>query len=85
MYAYILVWASVDVVFLVNIGPRCVQSAVFVYVVRDMAVLAQRMSLQRFLMLLLDWPMLWWWQCLDILWLFCDRLSSLNMNLRLFP
>ena len=86
MYAYILmVWASVDVGLLVNIGPRYVQSVVFMYVVRNMAVLAQGMNLQRFLMLLLDLPMLWWWLCLDILWLFCDRLSSLNMNLRLFP
>ena len=86
MYAYILmVWGSVDVVLLVNIVPRYVQSVVFVYVVRNMAVLTQGMNLQRFLMLLLDLPMLWWWLCLDILGLFCDRLSSLNMDLRLFP
>ena len=86
MYAcFLMVWASVDVVFLVNVGPRYVQSVVFVYIVRNMAVLAQRMSLQRFLMLLLGLPMLWWWLCLDILGLFCDRLRSLNMNLRLFP
>ena len=59
MYAYILmVWGSVDVVLLVNIVPRYVQSVVFVYVVRNMAVLTQGMNLQRFLMLLLDLPML---------------------------
>ena len=86
LYAYILmVWASVDVVFLVNIGPSYVQSVVLVYVVRNLAVLAQRMDLQRFLLLLLDLPMLWWWLCLDFLGLFCERLSSLNMDLRLFP
>ena len=60
MYAYILmVGAGVDVVLLVNIGPRYVQSVVFMYVVRNMAVLAQGMNLQRFLMLLLDLPVLW--------------------------
>ena len=46
-----------DVVLL---GPRYVQPAVFVYVVRNMSGLAQRMSLHRFLMLLLDLPLLWW-------------------------
>ena len=60
MYAYILmVWGSVDVVLLVNIGPRYVQSVVFVYVVRNMAVLVKWMSPYRFLMLLLNLPMLW--------------------------
>ena len=59
MYAYILmVLAGVDVVLQVNMGPSDVQPVFFMHVVRNMAVLALRMSLDRCLMLLLDLPML---------------------------
>ena len=66
-------------------GPSDVRPFVFIHVVRNMAVLAQRMSLHRFLVLLLDLAMLLWSLCLDILALFRDRLSSLIMILRLIP
>ena len=56
----LLVWVGYDVVLLVDMGPRYVQPVVFVHVVRYMAGLAWRMSLHRFLMLLLGLPMLWW-------------------------
>ena len=60
MYAYVLmVRASVDAVLLVNLGPRDVQPVVLVYIVRNMAVLVKRVILYRFLMLLLNLPMLW--------------------------
>ena len=61
MHAHILmVWAGVDVVLLVNIGPRDVQPVVFMHVVWNIAMLVLKISLGRYLMLLLDLPMLWW-------------------------
>ena len=60
MYANILmVGAGVDAVLLVGVGPRYVLPVVFMHVVRNRAVLVKRMSLYRFLMLLLDLPLLW--------------------------
>ena len=50
----LLVWAGVDGVPLVDKGPRDVLQAVFSWVVKDRAVLVQRMRLYRFLLLLLD-------------------------------
>ena len=47
-------------ILLVDIGPRYVQPVVFVYVVRNMSGLVERVSLHRFLMLLLDLPLFWW-------------------------
>ena len=60
MYVYILlVWVGVDSVLLVGVGPRDVLPVVFtVDIVRSRAVLVQRMSLYRFLSLLLDLPLL---------------------------
>ena len=60
MYVYILlVWVGVDAVLLVGVGPRDVLPVVFtVDIVRNRAVLVQRMSLYRFLWLLLDLPLL---------------------------
>ena len=60
MHDYILmVRASVDTFLLVHMGPGGVLPVVYIHVVGNMAVLVQRMSLYRFLMLLLDLPMLW--------------------------
>ena len=60
MYAYVLmVRASVDAVLLVGVGPRDVLLVVFMHVVRNKSVLVKRLSLYRFLMLLLDLPLLW--------------------------
>ena len=60
MYVNILmVRAGVDAVLLVGVGPRYVLPVVFKHVVRNRSVLVKRMSLYRFLMLLLDLPLLW--------------------------
>ena len=60
MYVNILmVRAGVDTVLLVGVGPRYVLPVVFMQVVRNRSVLVKRMSLYRFLMLLLDLPLLW--------------------------
>ena len=60
MYAYVLmVRAGVDAVLLVGVGPRYVLPVVFMHVVRNRSVLVKRVSLYRFLMLLLDLPLLW--------------------------
>ena len=60
MYVDILmVRAGVDAVLLVGVGPRYVLPVVFMHVVRNRSVLVRRMSLYRFLMLLLDLPLLW--------------------------
>ena len=60
MYVHILmVRAGVDVVLLVGVGLRYGLPVVFMHVVRNRSVLVKRMSLYRFLMLLLDLPMLW--------------------------
>ena len=59
MYVYILlVWVGVDGVLLVGVGPRDVLPVVFMDIVRNRAVLVQRISLYRFLSLLLDLPLL---------------------------
>ena len=59
MYVYILsVWVGVDAVLLVGVGPRDVLPVVFMDIVRNRAVLVQRMILYRFLSLLLDLPLL---------------------------
>ena len=59
MYVYILlVWVGVDAVLLVGVGLRDVLPVVFMNIVRNRAVLVQRMSLYRFLSLLLDLPLL---------------------------
>ena len=60
MYVNILmVGAGVDTVLLVGVGPRYVLPVVFMHVVRNRSVLVERLSLYRFLMLLLDLPLLW--------------------------
>ena len=59
MYVNILmVRAGVDTVLLVGVGPRYVLPVVFMHVVRNRSVLVERLSLYRFLMLLLDLPLL---------------------------
>ena len=59
MYVNILmVRAVVDAVLLVGVGPRYVLPIVFMHVVRNWSVLVKRLSLYRFLMLLLDLPLL---------------------------
>ena len=59
MYVYILmVRAGVDAVLLVVVVPRHVLPVVFMHVVRNRSVLVERLSLYRFLMLLLDLPLL---------------------------
>ena len=59
MYVNILmVRAGVDAVLLVGVGPRYVLPIVFMHVVRNGSVLVKRLSLYRFLMLLLDLPLL---------------------------
>ena len=55
-----LIRAGDNIVLLVDVVPGNVLPVVFMYVVRNMTVLTQRMSLHRFLVLLLDLPMLWW-------------------------
>ena len=60
MYVGILmVGAGVDAVLLVGVGPRYDLPVVFMHVVRNRFVLVKRVSLYRFLMLLLDLPLLW--------------------------
>ena len=60
MYVNILmVRAGVDAVLLVVVVPRHVLLVVFMHVVRNRSVLVERLSLYRFLMLLLDLPLLW--------------------------
>ena len=55
----LMVRAGVDTVLLVGLGPRDVLLVVFMHVVRNKSVLVKRLSLYRFLMLLLDLPLLW--------------------------
>ena len=55
----LMVWAGVDTALLVDIGLRDSLS-IFMRVGRNWSMLAQRMSLYRFLILLLDLPLLWW-------------------------
>ena len=60
MYVKILmIRAGVHAVLLVGVSPRYGLPVVFVHVIRNRSVLVKRMSLYRFLMLLLDLPMLW--------------------------
>ena len=60
MYVNILmVGAGVEAVLLVGVGPRYDLPVVFMHVVRNRSVLVKSMSLYRFLMLLLDLPLLW--------------------------
>ena len=66
-YRYIVVHVHVqlirvggNIVLLVDVVPGNVLHVVFMYVVGNMTALFQRMSLHRFLVLLLDMPMLWW-------------------------
>ena len=60
MYVDILmVGAGVDAVLLVGVGLRYDLPVVFMHVVRNRSVLIKRVSLYRFLMLLLDLPLLW--------------------------
>ena len=59
MYVNILmVRAGVDAVLLIVVVPRHVLPDVFMHVVRNRSVLVERLSLYRFLMLLLDLPLL---------------------------
>ena len=55
-----LIRAGDNIVLLVDVVPGNVLPVVFMYVIRSMTVLTQRMNLHRFLVLLLDLPMLWW-------------------------
>ena len=55
-----LIRAGDNIVLLVEVVPWNVLPVVFMYVVRNMTVLTQRVSLYRFLVLLLYLPMLWW-------------------------
>ena len=55
-----LIRAGDKIVLLVDVVPGNVLHVVFMYVVGNTTVLFQRMSLHRFLVLLLDMPMLWW-------------------------
>ena len=60
MYVHVLlVRAGVDTVPLVDVDPRDVLPGIFLEVIRDSGVLAQRRRLNGFLMLLLDLQMLW--------------------------
>ena len=60
MYVIILmVGAGVDTVLLVGVGPRYDLPVVFMHIVRNRSVLVKRVSLYRFLMLLLGLPLLW--------------------------
>jgi hypothetical protein len=60
MYVNILmVGAGVDTVLLVGVCPRYILPVVFMHAVRNRSVLVKSMSLYRFLMLLLDLPLLW--------------------------
>ena len=53
-----MVWTGVDAVLVADMGPRVVLPVVYIPVVRNMAVLAQRLSLYRFVMLLRGQPKL---------------------------
>ena len=55
-----LIRAGDNIVLLVDVVTGNVLPVVFMYVIRNMTVLTQRMTLHRFLVLLLDLPMLWW-------------------------
>ena len=55
----LLVRAGVDAVPLVDVDPRDVLPGIFLEVIRNSVVLVQRVRLDRFLMLLLDLPVLW--------------------------
>ena len=60
MYVDILmVGAGVDAVLLVDVDPRDVLPGIFLEVIRNSVVLVHRVRLDRFLMLLLDLPVLW--------------------------
>ena len=56
----LMVWACVDTALQVDVGLRYNLSILFIRVIRDMPTVVQRMSLYRFLMMLLDLPLLWW-------------------------
>ena len=61
LYVHVLlVRVVVDAVPLVAVDPRVGLPVIFLEVVRNRNVLAQGRGLNRFLMLLLDWQMLWW-------------------------
>ena len=55
-----LIRAGDNIVLLVDVVPGDVHPVVFLYVGRNMTVLTQGISLYRFLVLLLDLPVLWW-------------------------
>ena len=55
----LLVRAGVDAVPLVDVDPRDVLPGIFLEVIRNSVVLVQGVRLDRFLMLLLDLPVLW--------------------------
>ena len=55
----LLVRAGVDAVPLVDVDPRNVLPVIFLEVIGNSVVLIHRVRLDRFLMLLLDLPVLW--------------------------
>ena len=56
----LLVRAGVDAVPLVDVDPRNVLPVIFLEVIGNSVVLIHRVRLDRFLMLLLDLPVLWY-------------------------